>query len=90
MRLGRWLSALRGSGAPEDLDPAEPVEVAIVPLPEGPLMVSALQATGIRAVGFEASSGRAGAIRTWNRMRILVPRGAADAATALLEELRGS
>jgi hypothetical protein len=89
MGLRTRLYALLSRGAPPVLDPEEPVEIASVPLPEGPLLVSALQAAGFDAVGYEAAAPHhMSVVPTWNHMRVLVRRSEAEAAAVVVEELR--
>jgi len=84
MGLKQRLWDLLSSGAPPELDPNSPVEVADVPLVDGPRMVSALQAAGIDATGIESFDL---ATNTRVRMRIMVQRSELDAARALVDEV---
>ena len=76
----RWLS--RGDVAP---DADEPIEIAVVSLPRGPLTVELL-----RSAGFHASGSQAYNIITEvsGSYRILVPRSEAPAAMQTLADWR--
>jgi hypothetical protein len=67
----------------DNADPKELVELVVLKLPRGPMVLSALQAGGIDAVGDEAfdivTTGR-------TEFRILVPRDQLTAANALLDD----
>lgn len=84
MGLKQRLWDLLSSGVPPELDPSSPVEVADVPLVEGPRMVSALQAAGIDAKGIESFDL---VTKTRARMRIMVRRSELDAARSLVDEV---
>jgi hypothetical protein len=73
---------LLSRGEPPDLDPDELVEVALVPLHDGPLLIARLDEAGVAASGIE-SFDVATSVRS--RMRIMVRRRDAEAATRLLE-----
>ena len=62
------------------------VDLAIVPLMDGPLLVSALEATGLEIRHHEAFSL---GLHTTASVRILVRQGDLDEANALLRELLG-
>ncbi len=85
MDLRRWVYEKLSRGQVDDVDPDEPLTVAVVMNPEGPMLVSALQATGLHAVG----------IPSWNvgtrwsdRTEVVVPRREVPAAEAVLKDLR--
>ncbi len=56
MGFRRWFFELLDRGEAPEVDPNAPVEVATVPLYEGPLLVAELEAHGIDAVGIESFS----------------------------------
>jgi hypothetical protein len=73
---------LLSRGEPPDRDPDELVEVALVPLHEGPLLIARLDEAGVAASGIE-SYDVATSVR--NRMRIMVRRRDVETASRLLE-----
>jgi hypothetical protein len=82
-RLMGWLDR----GPAEVPDPDDVIEVANERLSDGPMLVAALRDAGIRAEGFEATTGYLyGSART--RMRIMVRRRDVEAATEIIEERR--
>jgi hypothetical protein len=67
----------------DNADPGELVELVVLKLPQGPMMLSALQAGGIEAVGDDAFDVVTN-MRT--NFRILVPRNQVAAANAIVDE----
>ncbi len=84
MGLRQRFYELLSSGPPPDLDPASPVEVADLPLPRGPTLVSALRNAGIDAHGVESFDV---ATNARVRMRIMVPRADLDVARRVVDEI---
>ena len=72
-------------GESPDRDPNSPVEIAVVPLIQGPMLVHALCEEGYSAYLVEGISIRTD-IR--NEGRIFVKRGEAGAALVLLDQIR--
>ena len=70
----------RGGDKP---DPNELVELVVLKLPRGPLVLSALQAAGIDAVGDEAFDV---VTNMTTNFRIRVPRSQVTAANAILDD----
>ncbi len=70
---------------PVELDPDEVIEIANVPITNGPMSVASLCRDGFHAVGVEAFSATS---KTLNRYSIMVPRREAPRATAKLDEFR--
>ena len=85
MGLRQRFLDLLSSGAPPERDPKSPVEVADVHLVDGPMLVSVLVAAGIEAHGVESFNL---VTKTRSRMRIMVRREDAEAALALIDEMR--
>ena len=88
MGLRQRFLDLLSSGTPPERDPRSPVEVAEVRLADGPMLVSALQAEGIEAYGIESAMVGHSMAAAWNKMRIMVRREDAEAALALIDEMR--
>jgi hypothetical protein len=65
-------------------DPDEHVEIGVVPIAQGPILVTQLCEAGFDAAGHDSFDRLT---RMANRYRILVPRRQADEATHHLEEL---
>ena len=72
---------LLSRGEPPDLDADELVEVALVPLYDGPLLIARLDEAGVEASGIESFDV---VTNVRNRMRIMVRRRDAETATRLL------
>ena len=85
MGLRRWVYEKLSRGPVDELDPSEPIAVALVMLAEGPMLVSALQATGLHAVGIPSWSV---ATRWTDRVQVVVPRREVPAAEVVLKDLR--
>lgn len=85
MGLQERIQKYLGRGEAPEHDPHAPVEIAVVPLVQGPLLVSALCEEGFSAYLVEAFNVRSD-VRS--EARIFVKRGEAEAATALLDRLR--
>lgn len=83
IRPRRW--TLLASGSSPTPDRSTPVEIAEVPLADGPMLVSALQAAGFEAVGVESFDL---VTKVRSRMRILVRRADAAAAQAADDRMR--
>jgi hypothetical protein len=73
---------LLARGDAPDLDPDAPVEVAEVPLHDGPRLLAAVQAGGVDAVGIESFDV---VTETRTRMRIMVPRSQLAVARQLVD-----
>jgi hypothetical protein len=71
-------------GEPAERDPDEIVEVADVPLHNGPIIVASLTESGIEATGVESYDIRSSVT---TRMRIMVRRSDVAAASALIDKL---
>jgi hypothetical protein len=67
----------------DDADPDELVELVVLKLPRGPMVLSALQAGGIDAVGDEAFDI---VTKMGTEFRIRVPRNQVAAANAILDD----
>ena len=78
--LHRWLGRSSVSENPEEL-----VEIAIIPLPAGPLSVELLCAAGFHASGAPTFNVVTNVASDY---RILVPRKEAAAAIKCLDEIR--
>ena len=85
MRLHERIHKYLARGEAPEQDPHAPVEISVVPLMQGPMLVSALCEEGFSAYLVEAINVRAD-VR--NQARIFVQRGEAEAAIAFLDQLR--
>ncbi|MEY2454770.1 MAG: hypothetical protein QOD92_4344 [Acidimicrobiaceae bacterium] len=84
MGLRQVLFNLLNRGTPQDADPEATIEIADVPLSQGPLLVQALETNGIAASGVESYDLATG-VRT--RMRIMIRQGAAQEARAIVDDV---
>jgi len=85
MGLRRWFFDLLDRGQAPDVDPDAQVEVATVPLFDGPRLVAELEAHGIDAVGIESFSV---VTDTRSLMRITVRHADLAAAHAIADAFR--
>lgn len=84
MGVRTFLFGLLNRGTLPPVDPDATIVIADVPLPQGPMVVGALEANGIAASGFESYDLVSG-VRS--RMRIMVRQGDAAAAQAIVDEM---
>lgn len=82
MGIRRWFFELLDRGPAPEVDPDAPVEVATVPLFDGPRLVAELEAHGIDAVGIESFSL---VTDTRSLMRITVRQADLTAARAIAD-----
>jgi hypothetical protein len=82
--LRAWLLRMLDRGGSAEVDPHELVEVRVVPLANGPLLVSALREHGIEATSQETLNL---GTRSTTDARIMVARGNFAEADAVLREL---
>jgi hypothetical protein len=85
MGVRRWLFDLLDRGEAPQVDPDAQVELATVPLSDGPRLVAELEAHGIDAVGIEAFSI---VTDTRSLMRITVRHADLAAARAIADVFR--
>lgn len=85
MTLRERFGQLLSRGPSEALDPDEFVEVQIVPLHQGPLVMTALQAEGIEARSIDHFNV---ALRTISQVQVLVRRRDASRANTLITAAR--
>ncbi len=85
MGFQRWFFDLLDRGPAPEVDPDAQVEVATVPLFDGPRLVCELEAQGIRASGVESFSI---VTDTRSLMRITVRRDDVVAARAIADRFR--
>lgn len=81
--MRRVLFDLLNRGTPPTADPNALIEIAEVPLPQGPMLVQALETNGIAASGIESYDLVTG-VRT--RMRIMVRQGDAEVARTIVDQ----
>lgn len=84
MAIRDVLRRLLSGGNPSADDPDEFVELTVVPLMQGPLVMSALDAAGVPARGSETFNV---ATSTTANYRVLVPRGRRADAEAVLADV---
>ena len=85
MGFRRWFFDLLDRGPAPEVDPDAQVEVAMVPLFDGPRLVSELEAHGIHAIGVESFSI---VTDTRSLMRITVRQDDLAAARAIADTFR--
>ena len=85
MGVRRWFFDLLDRGPAPEVDPDAHVEVATVPLFDGPRLVAELEAHGIEAVGIESFSI---VTDTRSLMRITVRQSDLVAAHAIADTFR--
>ena len=85
MGLRRWVYEVLSRGQAVELDPNEPIDVTVVGLSDGPMLVSALEATGLHVIGIPRWNV---ATRWTDRTSIVVPRHEEEEARAVLADLR--
>ncbi|MEY2553176.1 MAG: hypothetical protein QOC57_1036 [Ilumatobacteraceae bacterium] len=83
MSIRDWVYKLLSRGQ-ATADPAEPVEVALVPIASGPMTVATLRSEGFDATGSETFNIASNVLSDY---RILVPRGEAERATVRLQTI---
>ena len=84
VRLGRWFVRLLSAGEVGEPDPEAQVEVADVPIGSGPMLIAALERSGIIADGIESFDV---VTETRSRMRIMVRRRDAEPASRVVAEV---
>jgi hypothetical protein len=84
MGLRRVIFDLLNRGAPPSTDAEAMIEIADVPLAQGPMLVHALETSGIAASGIESFDVATG-IRS--RMRIMVRQGDKEMARAVVDQV---
>lgn len=84
MGVRRWFVRLLSVGDVREVDLEARVEVADVPIASGPMLIAALERSGIIADGIESFDV---VTETRSRMRIMVRRRDAEAASRVVAEV---